>query len=397
MRGRRLLFIEPYERKNVKFGLKRFSFFAGALALVSSSLLLVDSQAAEPKSVYIVKFADSVSVGNEISAARSNGIAVRESLEYVFKGFIGEMTPGQANALAKNPRVEIVEADSKVLASTDRSGATWGLDRIDQQSLPLNNVYSYTTTGAGVTAYVIDTGIYASHSDFGGRVASGFSAISDGNGTNDCNGHGTHVSGTIGGATYGVAPSVSLVPVRVLDCSGSGSISGVISGLNWVAKNKKLPAVANMSLGGGPSTTLDQAVNNLINAGVTVVVAAGNSNADACRSSPSRVPAAITVGATDSRDNRASFSNFGSCLDLFAPGVNITSDWISNTTATNTISGTSMATPHVAGVVARYLQSNPNAQPSSVSTEIVGASLKNTVSSTGAKSPNRLLFRSSSS
>src|SRR5262249_51466616 len=243
-----------------------------------------------------------------------------------------------------------------------QSNATWGIDRIDQRNLPLSGTYTYNFTGAGVHAYIIDTGIRATHQNFGGRVSSqGFTAINDGNGTNDCNGHGTHVSGTVGSSTYGVAKGVTLHAVRVLSCSGSGSTSGVIAGVDWVTQNRILPAVANMSLGGGVSTALDTAVNNSINSGVTYAIAAGDTNP--CTLSPARVAAALTVGATTMTDARSSFSNFGTCVDLFAPGSSITSTWNTSDTATNTISGTSMATPHVTGVAALYLQQFGNQSP----------------------------------
>ncbi|MSY38944.1 MAG: S8 family serine peptidase, partial [Actinobacteria bacterium] len=234
--------------------------------------------------------------------------------------------------------------------------ATWGLDRIDQLTANLDGLFTPAGTGSGVVAYVVDTGIYAAHSDFTGRISSGYTAISDGNGTNDCNGHGTHVAGTIGGTTYGVAKQVTLVPVRVLGCTGSGSTSGVIAGIDWaITHHASGPAVLNMSLGGGYSKTLNDAVVAAVADGITVVVAAGNSSVNACDSSPASEATAITVGATSSNDARASFSNYGSCVDLFAPGVNITSAGISGTTSASTFSGTSMASPHVAGAAAVYL------------------------------------------
>jgi len=244
-----------------------------------------------------------------------------------------------------------------------------------------------------VTAYVIDTGIRSSHAEFGGRVGSGYTAVADGQGTNDCNGHGTHVAGTVGGNTYGIAKGVSLRPVRVLGCDGSGTNSGVIAGIDWVTANKTGPSVANMSLGGGVSAALDSAVLSSTNAGVTYAVAAGNDNgADACNGSPARVAAALTVGSTTNTDARSSFSNIGSCLDLFAPGSSITSSWNTSDTATNTISGTSMATPHVAGVIALYLQNNPSASPATVSSAVVNGATTNVVSNPGTGSPNKLLY-----
>ena len=308
------------------------------------------------------------------------------------KGFSARLSEKDALQIASDPRVKYVEEDGFVSIDTTQSGATWGIDRIDQRSLPLSGTYTYNTNGAGVHAYIIDTGILTSHSDFGGRASVGYDAIGDGRNGIDCNGHGTHVSGTVGGATYGVAKGVTLVAVRVLDCSGSGTNSGVIAGVNWVASNAIKPAVANMSLGGGLSSALDSAVANAIASGVTFAIAAGNSNVDACTTSPADVSSAITVAATGSNDARASFSNYGTCVDIFGPGVNITSDWYSSTTATNTISGTSMATPHVTGTAALYLSTNTTASPATVTNALVSNSTANVVTSPGSGSPNRLLY-----
>src|SRR5215213_502914 len=309
------------------------------------------------------------------------------------KGFSVRMPEAQAAKLANDPRVAFVEEDGIVSLGATQTGATWGLDRIDQRDLPLNSTYNFNATGAGVTAYIIDTGIRATHVDLAGRVISGFTAINDGLGTNDGNGHGTHVSGTVGGTTWGVAKNVTLVAVRVLDSSGNGTNSGVIAGVDFVTSNHQAgqPAVANMSLGGGISSALDTAITNSINDGVTYAVAAGNQTQDACNVSPARVPSAITVGATTISDARASFSNFGTCVDPFAPGNNITSSWRTSDTATNTISGTSMATPHVAGVAALFLETNPSASPATVAAAIINNSTPNKVTN-AAGSPNRLLF-----
>src|SRR6266850_572817 len=325
--------------------------------------------------------------------ARQSGARVTHVFENTIRGFAASMSATAAAALARNPRVRYIEQDSERFIVETQSGATWGLDRIDQRDRPLNGTYTYETVAANVDVYVIDTGIRATHTEFGGRVSTlGFTAISDGNGTNDCNGHGTHVSGTIGGATFGVAKSVTLHAVRVLDCSGSGSTSGVIAGVDWVTANRTLPAVANMSLGGGASTALDDAVRRSVAAGVTYAIAAGNSNADACSSSPARVSQALTVGSSTSGDVRSSFSNVGTCVDLFAPGSSITSAWSTSDTATNTISGTSMATPHVAGVASLYLANDPAATPSTVHAAVVNNASVNKLSSIGTGSPNRLLY-----
>ena len=305
-------------------------------------------------------------------------------------GFAVEMTEADAEALSQDFRVKFVEEDGVVTADVTQTNPPWGLDRIDQRNRPLSATYTYNFTGAGVRAYVIDTGIRTTHTQFGGRASNVFDAFG-GSGA-DCNGHGTHVAGTIGGSTYGVAKSSMPRGVRVLDCNGSGSNSGVIAGVDFVRQNFIAPAVANMSLGGGASSALDTAVNNLSNAGVAIAVAAGNSNANACNSSPARAANAITVGSTTTTDARSSFSNFGTCLDLFAPGSGILSSWFSSDTATATLSGTSMASPHVAGVAALYKQANPSASATTVRNAIVNGATTNVVTNAGTGSPNRLLY-----
>ncbi|EPX1210844.1 S8 family peptidase [Acinetobacter baumannii] len=330
--------------------------------------------------------------------AKQHAGKVLQSYDTVLKGFAIYLpdTAGTAfiEAMKKNPQVLSVESDTIVnIDATTQSNPDWGLDRIDQKALPLNSAYSYLQTGSGTTAYIVDTGILSSHQEFSGRVLSGYTAISDGNGTTDCNGHGTHVAGTVGGTTYGVAKNVNLVPIRILGCDGSGASSNVIAGLDWILKNGKKPAVVNMSLGGATSSSLDSAVENLYNNGYVMVVAAGNSNTDAYTSSPARVSNAITVAATDNTDTRASYSNYGSCVDIFAPGSQINSSWIGSNTATKILNGTSMATPHVAGVVAEMLQSTPTASPQTISTNLLNQASSNVVKNPSG-SPNRLLYKS---
>jgi subtilisin family serine protease len=322
-------------------------------------------------------------------AATHNG-KLKHVYQNALNGFAVEMTPEQAEELSLDFRVKYVEEDGVVTADVTQTNPPWGLDRIDQRNLPLSASYTYNWTGSGVRVYVIDTGIRTAHTQFGGRASNVFDAFG-GNGQ-DCHGHGTHVSGTVGGSTYGVAKSSLLRGVRVLNCSGSGSNSGVIAGVDWVRVNRINPAVANMSLGGGISSALDTAVNNLSNSGVAIAVAAGNSNANACNSSPARAANAITVGSTTTSDARSSFSNFGTCLDIFAPGSGILSAWFTSNTATATLSGTSMASPHVAGVAALYKQANPSASATTIRNAIVNGATTNVVTNAGSGSPNRLLY-----
>lgn len=352
------------------------------------------------KNQYIVILNKDVGSSNDFaqSIAKQHGGKILQTYDTVLKGFAIYLpdVAGTAfvEAMKKNPKVLSVENDTVMkIDATTQSNPDWGLDRIDQKTLPLNSAYSYLQTGSGTTAYIVDTGILSTHQQFSGRVLSGYTAISDGNGTTDCNGHGTHVAGTVGGSTYGVAKNVSLVPIRILGCDGSGASSNVIAGLDWILKNGKKPAVVNMSLGGDANTSLDSAVENLFNNGYVMVVAAGNSNADACSSSPARVSKAITVAATDNTDTRASYSNYGSCVDIFAPGSQINSSWIGSNTATKVLNGTSMATPHVVGVVAEMLQSTPTATPQTISTNLLNQASSNVVKSPSG-SPNRLLYKS---
>ncbi|MDX3454840.1 S8 family peptidase [Streptomyces sp. ME02-8801-2C] len=320
------------------------------------------------------------------------GGTVRKTFSKALNGYTATLSAAEARRLAADPAVATVEQNQTVHVDATQAGAPWGLDRIDQAALPLSGTYTYPdTAGAGVTAYVIDTGVRITHSQISGRATNGYDAVDGDNVAQDGNGHGTHVATTIAGSTYGVAKAAKIVAVRVLDNAGSGTTAGVIAGIDWVTANHSGPSVANMSLGGGASTTLDAAVSNSIASGVSYAIAAGNSNANASSSSPARVAAAITVGATTSTDARASYSNYGSVLDIFAPGSSITAGWNTSDTATNTISGTSMATPHVAGAAAVYLAGHTSATPAQVATALTSGATTGVVTSPGSGSPNRLL------
>ena len=349
-----------------------------------------DAAGAIPGRYIVVLKAD---VGADAAATRAGG-NLHFLYSEVLNGFAITLPDRAVEALRNNPHVDYIEANSVVSIDTTQTGATWGIDRIDRRALPLSTTYTCNYTGAGVEAYIIDTGILIMHSEFGTRATYGYDAVDGSLPAADCNGHGTHVAGTVGGSTYGVAKGVNLVAVRMLDCAGSGTTSGVIAGINWVTSNHAAgtPAVANMSLGGGASTSLDTAVKNSIADGVTYAIAGGNNNKQACNYSPARVPEAITVGATTNTDARASYSNYGTCLDIFAPGSNITSAWYSSTAATNTISGTSMATPHVAGAAALYLQKYPTVAPATVRDALVNNATSGKVTSAGTGSPNKLLY-----
>ncbi|NBM17201.1 S8 family peptidase [Streptomyces sp. GC420] len=326
------------------------------------------------------------------SLIKEYGGTVKQTFGTVLNGYTAKLSEAEAKQLAADPAVAAVEQDQKVHLDATQSSAPWGLDRIDQADTPLSGTYTYPdTAGSGVTIYVIDTGVRISHSDFGGRASNGYDAVDGDNVAQDGNGHGTHVASTAAGTTYGVAKKASIVAVRVLDNNGSGTTSGVIAGINWVTQNATKPAVANMSLGGSASTSLDTAVANSIASGVTYAVAAGNSAANASSYSPARVSTAITVGATTSSDAKASYSNYGSTLDIFAPGSSITAAWNTSDSGTNTISGTSMATPHVAGAAAVYLAGHTSATPAAVSSALVAGASSNTLTSVGTGSPNKLL------
>ncbi|MFF7764589.1 S8 family peptidase [Streptomyces griseorubiginosus] len=321
------------------------------------------------------------------------GGTVGKTFGSALNGYTATLSATEAKRLAADPSVAAVEQNQTVhLADTTQSSAPWGLDRIDQAALPLSGTYTYPdSAGSGVTAYVIDTGVRITHSQISGRASYGYDAVDGDTTAADGNGHGTHVATTIAGSTYGVAKKAKIVAVRVLDNAGSGTTAGVIAGIDWVTDNHSGPSVANLSLGGGASSTLDTAVRNSIASGVTYAVAAGNSSANASSYSPARVTEAITVGATTSTDARASYSNYGSVLDIFAPGSSITAGWYTSDTATNTISGTSMATPHVAGAAAVYLAGHTSATPAQVATALVNGATSNAVTSPGSGSPNKLL------
>lgn len=343
---------------------------------------------------YIVVLADSAAAGlSAPGLARRYNARLDHVYQAALNGFSARLTNADVVRLASDPAVAFIEPDQIVsVTATQTTVPSWGIDRVDQHPLPLNGSYSYANTGAGVNVYIVDTGILTSHTDFGGRAVNGYDAIDGALPAADCNGHGTHVAGTVGGAKYGIAKGAKLWAVRVLDCTGNGTYSQVIAGLDWVRTHRALPAVANLSLGGPASAALDSAVSRLIASGVTVAIAAGNSSVDACTSSPARVGAALTVAAITSSDYRASFSNYGKCVDLFAPGQSIVSDWYTSTTATTTLHGTSMSAPHVAGAAARYLESAPSASPSQVASALIGNATATTVGNAGSGSPNRILY-----
>ncbi|GAB3269985.1 S8 family peptidase [Kineosporia babensis] len=345
---------------------------------------------------------DNAALENAVDRAEDHGADVTQEYGEAINGYAATMNDAELAKVRTDPNVAYIAADTVVTTSDTRSVTSWGQDRIDQRS-GLNGKLSTATDGSGVTAYVIDTGVRATHTDLAGRVSSGYTAITDGNGTDDSTcasvsrgtGHGTHVAGTIGGTRYGVAPGVDIVSVRVLGCDGSGTSSGVLAGVNWVTANAVKPAVANLSLGGEANQPLDNAVSASIASGITYGVAAGNDAVDACNVSPARVPQALTVAASTNADVSASFTNYGSCVDLYAPGQAITSDWYTSDTDTNVLSGTSMATPHVVGAAALYLDANPGASPATVASYLLSRATPNAISNTPSGTPNKLLYTGS--
>ncbi|MDP1711631.1 MAG: S8 family peptidase [Candidatus Nanopelagicaceae bacterium] len=369
----------------------------GLLSIALLPLSIAPSFATPEFATYIVVLQPGTDHASAAREFRGAGWRIQYDYTNVFSGFAISLPVSAVLGLEHNPKVLYVERDEEMTASDIQAPApSWGLDRIDQRERPLSNTFEYSSLGqgAGVRAYIVDTGIRSTHADFAGRIAPGFSSVIDPvNTTEDCNGHGTHVSGTLAGTTYGVAKAATIVPVRVLDCQGSGSTATVVAGLDWVAADHTSgPAVVNMSLGGRSSRAVDAAVVGVFEDGITVVVAAGNAHTNACTASPGRVEQAITVGATNATDTRAPYSNFGKCVDLFAPGSYIVSDWITSTTATSTLSGTSMSTPHVAGVAALLLSRTPTLTPSGVALALASSATIGVIADVGARSPNLLVY-----
>ncbi|MEU4558707.1 S8 family peptidase [Actinoplanes sp. NPDC023936] len=374
--------------------LMTFGLASGAQAApAEAAVTAVPGAEAVPGSYIVVLKSGTVAS----TVAAEHDATVLHTYHRVLNGFAASMTAREARQMAADPDVAFVQPNViHRISDTQANPPSWGLDRIDQRNRPVNAAYTYGTTASNVHAYIIDTGIRTTHQDFGGRASSGFDAV-DGGTADDCNGHGTHVAGTVGGGSYGVAKGVQLVGVRVLDCQGSGTTAQVVAGIEWVTANARKPAVANMSLGGGADTALDNAVRASITSGVSYAIAAGNGlfglfALDACTQSPARVATAITVSATNSSDAKPSWANRGSCVDVFAPGISIPSTWHTGDTATNTISGTSMASPHVAGAAALHLATHPGDSPAQVHSAVVGNATAGVVISPGSGTPNRLLY-----
>lgn len=335
---------------------------------------------------YIVSFKSDTGVN---SAAKSLSKKPLFSYDHALDGFAAKLSAAELTALQHDPNVAMIEEDGVVSVDTTQNNATWGIDRIDQRNLPLSTTYTYNATGSGITAYIIDTGIYTSHSQFGGRASNVYNSAGGSN--SDCNGHGTHVAGTVGSTTYGVAKAVALRGVKVLNCQGSGSWSGVISGMDWVTANHVSNSVANMSLGGASNASVNAAATRMANAGVFTAVAAGNENTNACTRSPASASNVTTVAASDRTDTRASFSNYRECVEVYAPGVSITSTWLNG--GTRALNGTSMASPHVAGVAALYKDTYGDASSSTINSWIVNNATTGVIKSNPSGTPNRLLYK----
>ena len=370
------------------------TFGQGKSSAEPSGVLGLDAENVIPNE-YIVVYKENVGRSMVANSAETitqqYGATIMRTYSHALNGFAATLNDKAIEALLADESVAFISTNKIISIADTQNNPTWGLDRIDQRNLPVDNSYTYGTSGDGVHAYIIDTGVRDTHNEFTGRYGGGFDAIDNDNTAQDCNGHGTHVAGTVGGTTYGVAKDVTIYGVRVLDCGGSGTTDGVIAGVDWVTANFTAPAVANMSLGGGVDDALDNAVTNSIAAGVVYALAAGNESTDACNGSPARTPNALTVGSTTNTDARSGFSNFGTCVDVFAPGSDITSAWIGSDTDTTTISGTSMASPHVAGVVALYLEANPTHTPAQIMSTLLGQASQGRVGNPGFGSPNLLV------